>query len=135
MLYLLVAGVLYLPLASHAQCRLGSTAAEIVAEFWQENFTTGQITTPWYQEDGSVVRNYITFKNEDITCAYYLDQDNICKACMVIPQTQGMLNSMVERYNKQYVIISDEEWKAYSQNGYFQIQLKFGDNQAFFIIH
>ncbi len=105
------------------QARLFSTESQIKSEFSEMNFKSG------YLNDGA---RYISFSNKDIWVAYSFNKDGLCDFCSVKPKTQGLINATVERFNKQYVIISDREWKFYSDKGIMYINLEFVDQKAIF---
>lgn len=93
---------------SFSQSRLGYTESQIRSEFSEQYFTTA------YTEKGV---KYIHFTNERFLAMYFFDKDNVCFLCSATPLNGGVLNYMVESYNKKYVIVSDTQWKYYTDNG------------------
>lgn len=108
-----------------AQARIGRTESQIRSEFYSKTFTlsttTGGKAISW--EDGTRSVDYI------------LNDQGICYMCMVWPANQGILNFMVEDYNKKYVIVSDKDWKMYNENGILNISLVFLDNGKYFFFY
>jgi hypothetical protein len=104
-----------------AQARLGSTEKEIRNDFSEHYIKTG------YANDGS---KYIYWENNEMLVAYYFNKESICESCAIFTKTQGVLNYLVEKYNKNYVIISETKWKMYSENGIMNIELFFEKDYA-----
>jgi hypothetical protein len=105
-----------------AQARIGYTEKQIKSEFANYNFKTA------YTKDNT---KYIYWEDADLISAYYLDNKNISYACIIVPKKQGILNYLVESYNKKYVIISETQWKMYNNNGIVNIELVFRDGATF----
>lgn len=76
---------------------------------------------------------WISFDKEIASTIYYFDDNGTCNLCAVFPHTQKILNGLVEKYNKEYVIVSDTKWKMYSGNGNMYIELKLKDEGYYFI--
>lgn len=93
---------------SFSQSRLGYTESQIRSEFSEQVFSTS------YTEKGT---KYIHFTNERLLAMYFFNEENICFLCSATPLNGGVLNYMVENFNKKYVIISDTSWKYYTENG------------------
>lgn len=106
------------------QIRLNSSKTEIKKEFNQAKYSLNEMNI-----DGIETISIVT---ERVNLLYMFDSDNICKICLLIPDTQGDLNYYVELYNRQYVVISDKEWKMYNQNGIAKIELIFTNNKPSF---
>jgi hypothetical protein len=100
---------------SMAQSRLGYTEAQIKEEFYGSTINSS-VTNEGVK--------YLMIEFEDATVAHYLNKEKICYKSIMIPHTQRKLNYFVELYNREYVIISDTEWKAYVNNGIIYITLK-----------
>ncbi len=61
---------------------------------------------------------YAFAKMEYETVSYYFDKETgLSYKCVLFPDNQGILNGLVEDYNKNYVIISETSWKVYQVNG------------------
>lgn len=104
-----------------AQARLGSTESQIRKDFSDRYFERGTAN------DGT---KYIYWSDESMIVAYYLDSKNVCQSCAIFPKKQGTLNYLVEKYNKNYVIVSETQWKMYSDNGIMNIELVFDNGNA-----
>ena len=74
----------------------------------------------------------ISIITERVNLLYMFDSEDICKICLLVPDTQGDLNYYVELYNSQYVIVSETEWKMYNKNGIAKIELIFNNNKPSF---
>lgn len=98
-----------LTLSAHSQARLGSTIGEIYSEFKDDGITIGN-TDEGDKYAFMVLGNYLV-------TYFFFDKSPTCNATFIEPKTQGSLNSLVEIYNKQYVIVDNNTWKMYSQNG------------------
>lgn len=92
-----------------SQSRLGFTEDSIRKEYYLKDFTVVVAT------DSS--RRFIAWQDDDIISYYYFDKEGLCDLCYVQMKNNGVLNGYVERFNKQYVIVSNTEWKLYSDNG------------------
>jgi len=110
----------------NAQARLGVSFAEIKAEFSDPvfNFRTK------FDDDGELL---VYIDTDRATVLYDFDDEKYCVATGIFPDNQGALNTFVEHYNNQYVIISNTEWKMYSANGISNIKLHFTDTGYFFV--
>ena len=77
-------------------------------------------------------RRFIAWQDDDIISYYYFDKDGWCDLCYIQMKNNGSLNNYVEKFNKQYVIVSNTEWKLYSTNGILSCKLmKIGDSMYF----
>lgn len=105
---LIIILMLSLPIVASSQAMIGSSANKIRATYPEKTFKTD------YTKSGN---KYISATFNDVTFCYYLDENNISTDCMAIPKYISGVNSLVERYNGIYTIISSKEWKAYLANG------------------
>ena len=108
-----------------AQARLGHTEWEIREEFSEKTFTSG------YDKDGD---KWLKMETDISTVKYYFKEETEwrCYVTMVIPDNQTALNVLVEKYNREYVIISETEWKMYGNNGIMKIKLIFADEGGYY---
>lgn len=90
------------------QSRIGYTEKQIISEFSEFNFKPGRT------EDGI---KFISSVGERLMIIHYFNNQGISVMCSATPLDVGMLNFLVEKYNKNYVILSDRKWKYYDQNG------------------
>ena len=92
---------------SFGQARIWSTTDDIITEFADKNLLikdkdkTGNEFIQVYFSDYAQV-------------LYYLNEDDICYQCLIIPDDEDDLHAIIEKYNKKYIIISDTQWKFYS---------------------
>lgn len=104
------------------QARLGSKASDIRKEFSDPKYNLKS-----EYKDGTLFIQ-INIEELDMDVVYLCGSDEICNATAIIPKTQRALNTLVELYNKEYVIISKTEWKMYSKNGISKVKLYFVDD-------
>lgn len=90
---------------SSSQSRLGYTESQIRQDFSNKKFQTS------YTESGT---KYIYFDDGEIVGMYFFDENGYCNLCSAFPLSTGVLNYMVERFNKEYVIVDDTKWKYYT---------------------
>ena len=118
--------MLFLAFSVNLYClpRIGATENQILTEFNNKKFEKG------YDEEGN---KWISCHNGLGKMIYYLNIENdVCLFCVLVPDNQEILNNIVQRYNEEYVIISDTEWKKYTSRGVMNILLMFKDNGYFF---
>jgi hypothetical protein len=96
-------------LSANSQARLGSTIGDIYSEFKDDGITVGT-TDDGDKYAAMLLGNYLV-------TYFFFDKSQTCNATFIEPKTQGSLNSLVEIYNKQYVIVNNNSWRMYSQNG------------------
>ena len=107
-----------------AQSRIGYTESQIRSEFSSKTFTSSTV----------IDHKVINWQDEDMSVDYFFDDSGICKLCFVTPARQSYLNYMVEKFNKNYVIISDKKWKMYNNNGIIDIELCFSDGGGYYFV-
>jgi len=117
--------LMLLSIFSFGQSRLGFTKDEIFNEF----------------NDGSTKIEYAVNKNgvptlsADLkTCRviYVIRDDGYCYKTLILPKSEELLHSYIQHYNKEYVIISDTEWKAYISGIPTTVKLIFDDGVGYF---
>lgn len=116
---------LCLSMGTFAQVRLGNSASEIRSEFSDSEYEIEE----GYTEDNIYYINFIT---ERAHISHLFDENSVAVIAFVSPNNQGQLNYYVETYNEQYVIVSDKEWKMYSDGGVASISLQFNENDGCF---
>ena len=103
-------------LTANSQARMWSTADEIMTEFKEQN------PLKETDEDGS---KYIQIDFTGFAMFYYyLNDDNKCYECFIMPDDEGDLHGIIERYNNKYVVVSDTQWKFYSGISVCYIKLR-----------
>ena len=108
----------------HSQIRLNSNKTEIKSEFSEDEYSLEEMKV-----DGI---DAISIFTERVNLLYMFNSEGICKANILIPHMQGDLNYFVESFNNKYVIISDKEWKMYTDNGIAKIELIYTDDKPLF---
>jgi hypothetical protein len=109
----------------NGQSRIGYTENEIrYKEFPNETFTSGNL------KDGS---RWISWGTERQENTYYFNDKGVCNLFILTPKYQIVLNGLVEKYNKEYVIVDDTHWKMYSSNGIIKISLIYPKEGGYFI--
>jgi hypothetical protein len=118
--------IVTLPKLSNAQAYLGSTEKEIRDLHSDNTFKVG------YTDDGE---KYISSFMYFGTFIYYFDKETkLSNFCMQIVDEMPYLNGQVEAYNKNYVIVSDSEWKAYLEGGnVVKINLSYNEEHKFYV--
>ena|ERR1700741_334598 len=108
---------------SFSQARIGHTEQQIRNEWSDQKFSSGRT------EDGT---KWIEWEEPNMRTFYYFGKDGLCNFCIAKPLNQATLNTMVQHYNNTAVIISDIEWKLYTDNGILNIKLLYSDNGSYF---
>ena len=83
-----------------------SSADDIMTEFKDQN--------PLRETDDDGTEYILIDFTNYATFYYYLNEDDICYRCFIMPDDSGDLHAFVEKYDKKYVIVSDTQWKFYS---------------------
>jgi hypothetical protein len=111
---LLIAICLFLSLAGSSQSRLGFSYDLIYDEFKDKELKVSST------DDGTL---YLIFSTEYNQHVYYFDTNKRCDMYVMSPLGQLALNTAVEFYNKNYVIMSTSHWMMYSSGGTCDIHL------------
>ena len=125
---LLLLLLISIPTFSSAQAHLFSSESEIKKLYPDKTFEIG------YSEDGE---KYIHTFMKYGTFFYYFDQESgLSNFCMQIIEEIPNLNGQVEAYNNQYVIISDNKWKAYlNGGGIININLEYNKEHEVYVFY
>ena len=110
---------------SFSQSRIGYSESEIREEFWESyyHFVSD------YDKNG----NYYSAMTTNLaTVFYYYNSDKECVMTFIVPNNQGALNTIVELYNKQYVIVSPTKWKMYAKYGVCEIELVYKEEGKYY---
>lgn len=118
--------ILAFPLFANAQAHLGETLSGLKARYPDKYFKIE------YANDGT---KYTTAEQPLGTFVYYFDKETeLTSFCIQIPKSMTALNAQVEIYNKKYVIISENKWKAYLEGGgILNINLSYDDDLESYI--
>lgn len=110
-----------------AQARLGSSISEIREEFKE---------TKYHLKSNYDNKNdfNITVELTDSYVTYYFHKSTTCTATVIQPKNEGILNGLVELYNKKYVILSSRNWRMYSKYGISNIELFYTTDGSYYII-
>jgi hypothetical protein len=100
---LLLMALMLLGSVCYGQVRLGYNKYAIMREFPDR---------PWQLDEKSLY-----FTNESVTMHYFFDEDNTCMFIGLGVLKPRLLNSYVEEYNREAVILDDYHWKYYGDNG------------------
>jgi hypothetical protein len=109
------------------QARLGYTFTDIKSEFGASKYNLEQ----GYREG---IGYYIGVEMQNINVLYCFNSQKICTLTLIVPNTIGALNYLVEQYNSQYVIVSSTKWKQYSKNGIADIKLQYNDDGSCYFL-
>jgi len=61
--------------------------------------------------------------------AFYFNRSGFCESCALVPKDIITVNNLVEKYNKEYVAVSNTEWKFYGNQGIIKINLIWSNTQ------
>jgi len=112
--------ILILSLSSlYGQARLGYTFSEINSEIAGSSGYAETIL-------------YIKASTSRADVVYVFD-DYECIITMIIPLTEGALHYYIEKYNNEYVILSKNKWRMYSNNSTATIELRYSNDKYKFI--
>ena len=120
--------LLILPIVSSAQAHLGESYTGLKNRYPDLTFEV-QTTT-----DGTV---YTTAQQLLGIFIYYFDSETgLTNLCVQIPDDLQALKTQVEIYNKKYVIISENSWKAYLDGGNtMNINLMYNDEYETYLFY
>jgi len=114
-------------ITAFGQARLGSTDADIKAEYGQSRYKL----KAGYNSSGSY---YVSINTGIASVLYFFNEKQVCTSVCIVPNNQGVLNYYVELYNKQYVIVSSKKWKMYSDDGIANIELIYPDKGGYYFL-
>jgi hypothetical protein len=112
--FLVIISLLY-STTTFSQVRLNYSKSEIVSEFSEYKFRIQE-----FEYEGL---DAVTIFTERVNLLYLFNSNNICKVSILIPHTQQDLKYFIEEYNREYVVMSDTEWKMYSNGNVSTIEL------------
>jgi len=113
--YLLTLLLIISSLFGFSQSRIGYSESDIRKEFSDSKFEVG------YTDNN--IKYISTYFDQRLFVVYFLDSKNICYMTSATPTDGGMINYLVESFNKKYVIVDERNWKSYSENGILYISL------------
>lgn len=125
---LIVILIALIPFFGKSQAHLGSTLSEIKTIYPDKIFTTN------YTTDGT---KYASVDMPLGTFFYYFDNETgQSYLCIQVPYDMKSLNNQVEIYNRKYVIVSENSWKAYLEGGgMLKIDLEYKEAQKLYVFY
>ena len=111
--------LLFISTISYSQTRIGYSRKAIKEEFYGYKMKSG------INANGVP---YLEVTLVGITAVYGFDDNAVCMSCVIIPHDNANLNTLVQKYNRDYIIISPIEWMMYSSGGILRIQMKMVDS-------
>lgn len=111
---ILISAFLLSFILSNAQARLGYSYQQIRREFAGYTMNTG------YNKQNIF---YLEVALKGCTAVYGFDKNLTCVSTVIGPDNNYWLNTYVQKYNDEYVIISAREWRMYSNAGILRIEL------------
>lgn len=87
----------------------------------------------WGPKEDLLSMSY-TSSDKTFVVAYLFADNNLSVYTSIIPLTQGMLQGMIEIYNKRYVIVDERHWKFYSPDGIMNCSLEQTEQKAFYFL-
>lgn len=121
---ILLAAFLFCGTIGYSQSRLGSSFYDIYSEFkhlYPETSTN---------DDGEM---YMIVRQEKFSTFHYFNTDRTSIKTIIYPHNDGILNGIVELYNKNYVIVNNRAWKMYANGTIAQITLVTYKEITFFV--
>ena len=111
----------------YSQARMGYTLENIKNEFNgpEENFEIN------FTNEGL---KFASITTPETYVFYYFNESDICISSIILPRNVKVLNNIVRKYNNEYIIISNTEWKIYYSNGIIRIKLIFDDELEYAFI-
>lgn len=110
----------------NAQARLGYTKDAITEEFSDLEQEEG------YTDEG---KPYLDVLFSHGQFAYYFNEDGICDFCILIPKNDQLLHKTITLNNEDYVVVSDTEWKKYTDSGILSIALYFSEKGTPYFVY
>jgi len=122
---LLISFILLLSVVfANAQCRIGSTYAEIYSEFETRE------PSVHFTDEGQL---YLSTKLLTGTVLYYFNSEKVCTETVIFPKDDDAVNFYVENFNKHYVIMSPTTWRMYLNGAYADITLVYFQERNFIV--
>lgn len=120
--------LLICPLLTFAQFFVGGTKEEVLAVLKKNNvkFEESAVTD-------STSRISVHEEN-DFQMIWALNNKGVVQRQTLIPYKENGVNEYVKLFNRDYVVVSDTEWKTYSAGKIFLIKLEYLLKEPFFSI-
>jgi hypothetical protein len=118
--------LLLLPALTFSQGVVGLTVHELKDAFPENSFTND------YMDEGVL---YVT----DFNCskfAYFVrNGTDVVEFSICFPTTDRCVSLFIEKFNREYVIISENKWKAYLDGSVLDITLEYNDKGYYTITY
>ena len=116
-----------LPVISNSQPLFGYGPADIRQKIPNVEWNYGK----WGSDKECLTMNYIS---DNMSVIYFFDKNNLSVITTIYPTTQGMLQGIIETYNKRYVIVDSYNWKFYDSGVLYKCSLKQTDDNGYFFL-
>ncbi len=128
MRYLIILFILVQPFFAYSQFYVGDSREAVKSVLQKNNvkFTESELTD-------STSRISVLYKY-DYQMIWVLNSNDIVTRQTLIPEKENGVNEFVKWFNKDFVIISDTEWRNYTKGRIYKIQLKYILREPFFSI-
>jgi hypothetical protein len=128
MRFLIVLFILFQSVFVYSQFYVGDSREDVKSVLQKNNvkFTESELTDSTSRI--SVLYEY------DYQMIWVLNSNDIVTRQTLIPEKKNGVNEFVKWFNKDFVIISDTEWRNYSNGRIYKIQLKYILREPFFSI-
>lgn len=128
MRFLIVLFILFQSFLVYSQFYVGDSREDVKSVLQKNNvkFTESELTD-------STSRISVLYKY-DYQMIWVLNSNDIVTRQTLIPEKENGLNEFVKWFNKKFVIISDTEWRNYSNGRIYKIQLEYILREPFFSI-
>lgn len=113
---LLILFLLAMPWPSQAQSLFGYSPTEL-----REKWPGVQWEYEKWGKENSLLM--MSFSQERLRVSYFFDNSNKSIVTTITPLTQGELQSIVEIYNKRYVIVDGYTWRFYDEGSIYLCKL------------
>ena len=115
-----------IPFYSYSQGVVGLTLSELKQSY------PGQVYERTEIETGTV---YSTKFPYCVASYFFRTGTDVIEFTMVFPDGTTKLSGMIEKYNREYVIISKTEWRAYINGSTMEIKLEMNENGMYSFIY
>jgi hypothetical protein len=128
MRYLILLFVLFQPFFVYSQFYVGDSREDVKSVLQKNNvkFTESEITD-------STRRISVLYKY-DYQMIWVLNSNDIVTRQTLIPEKENGVNEFVQWFNKDFVTISDTEWRNYANGRIYKIKLEYMLREPFFSI-
>ena len=123
----LISLFLLIPPVLKSQAHIGASFSELRGKFPDKKFEIS------YTDEGT---KYTSAEQPLGLFIYYLNDANITIGCIQIPWSLESMSAQIEIYNKKYVILSENSWRAYLEGGStMNIKLEYNRESEVYIFY